>query len=270
MPEAGSKAIAVGYPGGVNVAFDAATCRLVYAWGGNFLDASPVWNNRGGAPAKLLGPKFWAGPPGNPWGIGSSQQPPDFVTRSKDPAYGAPLPDGVLYPGPMAVHFDGYRLDPAGRPTFRYRVDYGSYSLSVAERPEPLKSVAGLGVARHFELKGPPDQHGWLLAGESDREPRLYTEKGEPVPLDLKAATPEAPAAGKLVVLPQAGDAVFVLAATKAPEGTAWRFAARPGGGWLAIAKVPAGKDGLKADLTVSTWSLPRDDAGLLRELLAK
>ena len=41
MPEAGSKAIAVGYPGGVNVAFSADQCRLAYSWAGNFLDASP-------------------------------------------------------------------------------------------------------------------------------------------------------------------------------------------------------------------------------------
>lgn len=49
MPDAGNKSIAVGYPGGVSVAFSADECRLTYAWAGNFLDASPVWNNRGGA-----------------------------------------------------------------------------------------------------------------------------------------------------------------------------------------------------------------------------
>src|SRR5262249_34030530 len=37
MPEVGSRAIAVGYPGGVSVAFDTATCRLAYAWSGDFL-----------------------------------------------------------------------------------------------------------------------------------------------------------------------------------------------------------------------------------------
>ena len=55
MPDAGAKAIAVGYPGYVSLAFSADQCRTAYAWGGNFLDSSPVWNNRGGAPAKLLG-----------------------------------------------------------------------------------------------------------------------------------------------------------------------------------------------------------------------
>ena len=49
LPEAGSKGIAVGYPGGCNLAFSADQCRLAYAWAGNFLDASPVWANRGGA-----------------------------------------------------------------------------------------------------------------------------------------------------------------------------------------------------------------------------
>ena len=59
---------AVGYPGGVSVAYDMATCRLAYAWSGNFLDASPAWNDRGGSPANLLGPRFWLAPPGCPRG----------------------------------------------------------------------------------------------------------------------------------------------------------------------------------------------------------
>ena len=47
MPDAGSRAVAVGFPVGVSAAFDAHTCRLAYAWSGQFLDASPVWNDRG-------------------------------------------------------------------------------------------------------------------------------------------------------------------------------------------------------------------------------
>ena len=81
MPNAGSKAIAVGYPGYVSVAFSADECRTAYAWAGNFLDASPVWNNRGGAPAKLLGQKFWSAPAGHPWGTDDEYAHPTGLPR---------------------------------------------------------------------------------------------------------------------------------------------------------------------------------------------
>ncbi|MFM8273701.1 MAG: hypothetical protein ACKODX_15425, partial [Gemmata sp.] len=140
MPDAGAKAIAVGYPGYVSVAFSADQCRTAYAWSGNFIDASPVWNNRGGAPAKVLGQKFWTAPAGHPWGltkVGSA--PPDFMARATNPAYGLSLPlePARIYDGPMAVRFDGYALDKDGRPTFRYRLDetFKGPELAVAETP---------------------------------------------------------------------------------------------------------------------------------------
>src|SRR5581483_7586532 len=120
MPDAGNRAIAVGYPGGLSVAFDAATGRLAYVWSGNFLDAAPVWTGRGGNPARPLGPRFWTAPPGQPWGLGSLS--PDFAARAKDPAYGASPAEGQAYSGPRAYQFDGYDTDTAGRPTFHYRL----------------------------------------------------------------------------------------------------------------------------------------------------
>src|SRR5262249_54659546 len=82
LPEVGARGVAVGYPEGVGLAFDANACRLAYAWSGNFLDAAPAWDNRGGAPARVLGPKFWTAPPGCPVGVGG--QPPDFAARARD------------------------------------------------------------------------------------------------------------------------------------------------------------------------------------------
>ena len=79
LKESGNRAVAVGYPGGVSVAFAADECKLSYAWAGNFLDASPVWDKRGGNPAKLLGPKFWTAPAGHPWGLTpAGAAPPDL------------------------------------------------------------------------------------------------------------------------------------------------------------------------------------------------
>src|SRR5438105_9105638 len=169
MPEAGSKAIAVGYPGGVSVAFSAGQCRLAYAWAGNFLDASPVWNNRGGAPAKVLGPKFWTAPPGHPWGLTANPRiPPDFLARASNPAFGTPLPTEQprVYDGPPAVHFDGYALDKSGRPTFRYTLDERGTGavLTVAETPAPVRSSVATGFARQFAVETPAGYTAWFLA----------------------------------------------------------------------------------------------------------
>ncbi|MEA3213525.1 MAG: hypothetical protein QOE70_6582 [Chthoniobacter sp.] len=43
---AGTHAIAVGFPGGVNAAFDALAVRWSMAWRGRFLDADGTWNQR--------------------------------------------------------------------------------------------------------------------------------------------------------------------------------------------------------------------------------
>src|SRR5262249_41836929 len=167
MPDAGSRAVAVGYPGGVSAAFDAATCRLAYAWSGNFLDASPVWDNRGGAPAKVLGPRFWSAPPGCPWDATASAEPPDFLARAKDPAYGGSLPEGKLYDGPRKLEFEGYTVNGEGLLTFRYRLrPDDSASVEVSERPEPLRSPVAAGIARNFTVQVPAERTPWLFAGE--------------------------------------------------------------------------------------------------------
>jgi cbb3-type cytochrome oxidase cytochrome c subunit len=272
MSEAGSKAIAVGYPGYVSLAFSADQCRTAYAWSGNFLDASPVWNNRGGAPAKLLGPKFWAAPPGHPWGLtATGKAPPDFITRASNPAYGLPLPlePARIYDGPMAVQFDGYSLDKDGKPTFRYRLDETGkgVALEVAETPSPLKSVLASGVGRHFEATIPGGQQAWFFAGLTGKEPRVYEGKGIPVKLDLKAEEVTAPAANTSVVLPTDPDRATVLEARGVPEGSKWRFVPNKSGGWLAILQLPNSKDAQKVTFTLNVLALPKDDESLLKDL---
>ncbi|WP_439624738.1 c-type cytochrome [Gemmata sp.] len=276
MTEAGSKAIAVGYPGGVNLAFSADQCRIAYSWAGNFIDATPVWNNRGGAPAKLLGPKFWSAPAGHPWGLTASpSQPPDFAARATNPAFGLPLPlePARIYDGPMAVRFDGYALDKDGRPTFRYRLSEtpGEGTLTVAETPVPMRGSVATGFVRKFAVETPANVTPWLLAGQSVKEPRVVSASGEKLgTLDLKAAEPTVPAAGARVVLPQDGDKAVVLEAIDAPAGAAWRFVPKPGGGWSAVLRLPATKEPWKGAFDLATWAVPRDDDALLKDLSTK
>jgi cytochrome c2 len=276
MPEAGAKAIAVGYPGGLNVAFSADECRLSYVWGGNFLDASPVWNNRGGAPARLLGPKFWNGPPGHPWGLTTNPRiPPDFLARANNPAFGLPLPlePARIYEGPMAVHFDGYSLDKSGRPTFRYSLDEGGKGavLSVAETHEPIKAAAATGFARRFGVESPAGYTTWFFAGMSNKEIRaVRTDGGGRVVPARDAPESEFGAEGMRVVLPADGDKVIVLEAVNAPPKTVYRFIPKVGGGWLVLLRLPEAKDSWKGSFGLVIWSVAKDDDALLKDLASK
>jgi hypothetical protein len=268
MPDAGSRAVAVGYPGGVATAFDAATCRLAYAWSGNFLDASPVWDGRGGNPAKLLGPRFWTAPPGCPWAATDSQEPPDFLSRTRDPAYSAPLPEGKLYDGPRQVRFEGYSTDAAGLPTFRYRVEAADpHPLAVSERPEPLRSPVAAGLMRHFRIDVPGRETPWLFAGEAARKPRLLDGKGTPIPLNLKGIEAEASAAGTLLVLPQPGERPVVLALAAASAGCRWHLR-RSGNTWQALLQLPPAVSDEQVQFDLKVWAPYRDEPGLLKELL--
>lgn len=52
---AGTHAIGVGFPGGLNAAFDAKTSRWAIVWKGRFLDAMSNWQDRSMPPIKPLG-----------------------------------------------------------------------------------------------------------------------------------------------------------------------------------------------------------------------
>jgi mono/diheme cytochrome c family protein len=270
MPDAGSRAVAVGFPGGVSVAFDAHSCRLAYAWSGEFLDASPAWNDRGGNPAKVLGARFWQAPPGCPVATNTSGEPPDFAARAKDPAHGAHLPNGKIYQGPALLKFTGYATDKAGVPTFRYSLQPDTPDkVTVSERLGPLRSSVAVGVARRFRLELPAQQTAWLLAAEAAREPRLLDDKGAPLPLDLKPGRAEVDPAGRLLVLPQREDRVAVLALTAAPAGSRWHLQ-RVGGAWQAVLRVPPAAVATKPEVGINVWVPYRDEPGLLKELVTQ
>jgi mono/diheme cytochrome c family protein len=267
MPDAGSKAIAVGYPEGVATAFDAVTCRLAYAWTGNFLDVSPVWDNRGGAPARVLGPRFWTSPGGCPWTIHDSSEPPDFMAQAKDPAYGAPIPEGKLYTGPRLLSFEGYSTDKAGLPTFRYRLEAdGTAPVGVSERPEALRNSSAVGLLRRFNLDVPAKRGLWLLAGETGQTPRILDGKGKVIAFDPKTDAFDVGAAGHRLVLPQGGERVLVLAVAKAPENARW-YLQRQGGTWKAMLRLPPPAVKGRVDVHLQVWSPYRDDPAFLKAL---
>jgi cytochrome c553 len=270
LPDAGTKAVAVGYPGSVSLAFSADQCRLAYSWAGNFLDASPVWNNRGGNPAKLLGQKFWTAPPGHPWGLTANPRiPPDFLARAGNPAFGLALPlePPRVYDGQVAVRFDGYSLDREGNPTFRYQLDETGRGavLRVAETPTPIKNALAPGLARKFDAHVPGGYRAWLLVGTTSKSPRLVSATGKPIPLDLGADEPGAPTKGVRVVLPGDGGRAALLEVTRLPSGT-WRFVPNKGG-WQVVLRLPLERNDVQHQFALNLWALPKDDDALLREL---
>ena len=193
---------------------------------------------------------------------------PTFAARASDPAFGVPLPlePPKVYPGPKAVAFDGYALDKYGVPTFRYHLtgpDGKGSTLAVAETPGPLKSGVASGVQRRFALDAATADQAWLLAGSTAKVPRLIGAD-----LDLKAASPSAPATAR-VILPADGERVTVLELAEAPAGSEWRFVPKPGGGWQVLVKLPPAAGPWKGSVVLHAWGLPKDDEALLKGLAA-
>ncbi len=117
MKEAGTHAIAVGFPQQVHFAFDAETARPAVAWRGRFLDAQGTWYSRFTPPAEPLGDDLISFPAGLP------------LAMLKDNKEGWPK-DDRLNP---SYRYLGYRLDAAGVPTFLYR----SASFDIEDRIAP-------------------------------------------------------------------------------------------------------------------------------------
>ena len=111
---AGPRAIGVGYPEKVNLAWDADRLRLALVWRGPFIDAGKHWTGRGQGFQSPLGDRVFT---------------PDIATplaRFEDATAlaEAPWPKGSARDadGPVGGHrFAGYALDSEGRPTMRWR-----------------------------------------------------------------------------------------------------------------------------------------------------
>jgi mono/diheme cytochrome c family protein len=133
LPDSSARSIAVGLPGGLSYCFDAETCRLRYAWSGEFLNMTPTWHGRGASPPELRGTKFYVAPDLLPWRVGDK----------------AALP---------ALKFLGYALVNKV-PEFRFTVNGVTVKQIVTSAP------AG-GLLARFEL-GERAQGAWFHAPEA-------------------------------------------------------------------------------------------------------
>lgn len=99
----GKRGIGVGYPGGVNLVFDAEQMRLASLWKGKFVDPAGVWYGQGHGNVRPLG---------------------SVVELAKGPELDDAKEPWVVDDGRPPQHkMLGYELDDARRPTFRYTFD---------------------------------------------------------------------------------------------------------------------------------------------------
>lgn len=92
-------AISVGFGSQINYAVDLNQGKLLYAWRGEFVDASPIWHSRGGGNVPPLGST-----------VDLAAAPIIAVLTNPQ----APFPDST------SITYKGYELDAQGIPTFRY------------------------------------------------------------------------------------------------------------------------------------------------------
>jgi hypothetical protein len=260
------RAMAIRYPNGVHLAYDAQMCRLAYGWTGEFIDTNPVWEGRGGNRASPKGPIFWTAPAAFPWAVTAADaEAPDYTGRETDTALGAELPDdGQTHP--TRLHFRGYRVAERG-PTFRYELELASGERAkFAETVESLASDAGFGARRTCEVHAPAGSAVWLRVAVADATPLVRVD-GKWVPSDGASLAGDAP----LLVSQQGGSIVARLA--EASAGASWQIAPAAGGTALLV-RVPADGEGI-ARVAVEVWS-PRNPVeteameSLVRQLEAR
>jgi len=146
---AGNRAICVGFPEQVHVAWDAEAMRLALAWRGGFIDAGRHWAGRGQGAQAPLGDGVFT--PDAAAAIAVLESP-----ESSWPAAGPHEKPEAWGQGGLLFH--GYALDARGRPTFRW----SSAGMRIAEKIEPgMEVVDGMDgmkkiVRRTIRLEGRP------------------------------------------------------------------------------------------------------------------
>ncbi|MFT5470891.1 MAG: azurin [Verrucomicrobiales bacterium] len=149
------RGIAVGYPGGVNICWDADLLNVVMIWRGGFMDASRHWNGRGQGNQPPAG--FDVGKPavGFPLQVIESSEEPWQKEFKGDFKYDKDNPVSKSEKKYVENHpdykFIGYRLDEKRFPTFRYEFQ----KLKVEDRSAPKESEAGIeGIERMIVITG--------------------------------------------------------------------------------------------------------------------
>jgi cytochrome c2 len=132
---AGARAIGVGYPERVNLAFDANELRLALLWQGAFIDAAKHWTDRGVGFEGPLGDNILKLPGGAPFAALPTAETAWPTAPPKEQGY----------------VFKGYRLTPDDRPTFLYtfgQVKVEDFPNAAGGKEQALKRTLTLTATR--------------------------------------------------------------------------------------------------------------------------
>lgn len=166
LPDAKPRAIGVGYPGAVNLVWDADLLNLAYVYRGDFMDAAPHWNARGSG-STPLGQDRVKTAQGLPFQILESLDEPwepfseakvKYERDTSDPQ--TEITINVRHPD---YQFRGYRLDAKRFPTFRY--DYRKLSVTDSFSPGGIDGVTSL--IRTIAIEGEPDEHTYFRVADT-------------------------------------------------------------------------------------------------------
>lgn len=144
---AGARAIGVGYPEQVNIAFDADLCRLALVWQEKFIDASRHWTGRGQGFEPPLGENVLELPDSVVFSTSLDSQ-----RWSKEKPGNRP-------------RFKGYRFDKNRRPIFVYQLG----DVTIEDQPVPYVENDRPLLKRKFRISSASTKKLYYLAamGES-------------------------------------------------------------------------------------------------------
>jgi hypothetical protein len=139
---AGPRAIGVGYPEKINLAFDANNLRLALIWQNGFIDASKHWEGRGPGFQTPLGDQIVTLPPTVSFARLESEADAWPKTSAKELGY----------------KFQGYRLEKALRPIFLYSLG----DVNVEDHIVPVNDSEVFHFQRTLTLSNAANPTGWL------------------------------------------------------------------------------------------------------------
>jgi hypothetical protein len=136
-------AVSVGSPEGVHYTYDMDNGAIVQTWRGGFLDATPMWHERGDGSSRPSGSLQLFGKP--------------LLTVARLSSAAAPWTVDTVATG---FRPKGYRLDDQERPVFRYLI----YGTTVNDAIQVLNNNGGL--SREIIIENPSDNM-YIRIGES-------------------------------------------------------------------------------------------------------
>ncbi len=174
LPEGGRivHAVSVGSPLKIHYTYDLDNGMIVQLWRGNFLDATPMWHERGDGSSRPTGAVQYFG------------KPTLSIAKLTDRNTRWPVDtSNTDYRG------KGYQLDELGRPTFKYRL----YGTTITDETKVMEN--GQGVHRQIMLQDAVDNCYLRLARANTIEDigqglYLINDKSYYLQLDDAAAKP--------------------------------------------------------------------------------